>query len=575
MRIIPAFRPDIRLLLPVAALLTLLLAGCASTPPPAGLSPAPDVPPRQVAQAVLQPTTDDETPSAEAPAENWPLQRILEEREDLAQLDRLYRQSLELLSRTDLITARDILFVLADEAATRTSGDEDPVARDYLASLERRVALLAGLVAEESHLNHSVAPDDSLLAAVWDDLKGLSLPDSLIPVTGEQRRAIEIDLLNVRNDLVKQWVDYFTDRGRPSVEAWFQRMAAVDSLVYAEFDAAGLPRELILLAAIESGYSPRALSSAKALGYWQFMAGTARHFNLRCDWWVDERQDLEFSTRAAARYLSVLYDMFNDWGLVLAAYNTGEHRVERALKLAGHDNLWNLNLPWQTKNHVAKFIALAQLAADPAAYGFTIPATADLAYDVVDVTDATDLDLIARCAEVDPAAVLELNPALLRRATPPGRTDYPVKVPAGSGAKCRERLQRIPAAERLTWRRHTVERGETLGGIATRYGTGVQDIAALNRIKDVGRIHPGDKLLIPMPAALAERSERRAADAGHYVPPEGYERVTYKVKNGDTLLGIARRLGVTLKHLTHVNRLAASAVIHPGQRLYAYRPPRS
>ena len=142
-------------------------------------------------------------------------------------------------------------------------------------------------------------------------------------------------------------------------------------------------------------------------------------------------------------------------------------------------------MPWQTRNHVMKFAAAARIGADPQKYGFDPPPDASsLAYDVVPVTDATEVGLIAECADVSRDEVAALNPALLRGATPPGRTDYPVRVPSGSGKLCARKLRDIPAEKRLTWRRHTVERGETLSQIAGNYGTSVADIARLNKIRD-------------------------------------------------------------------------------------------
>ncbi len=461
----------------------------------------------------------------------------------------------------------------------------------------RLVSLPASGVSEEQLPNQIVAADDSLVALVYDEMRGLSLPDSLIPVTVGERNAIEQDLQILDHDEVQRWVDHFTGPGRGFMQAWLTRKAACDSLIYSRLDAAGLPRELIWLAAIESGFSPRIRSSAGAVGYWQFMAGTARHFKLQCDWWVDERHDLELATTAAAKYLTQLYHMFGDWTLVIAAYNTGEHRIERAIQAAGHDDVRRLRMPEQTRNHVLKFAAALQVGRDPAAYGFDVPSVPDIAFDTVPVTDATDVALIAECAGVDRDAVAALNPSLLRGATPPERSDFRVRVPAGTGERCAIELAAVPPEKRLTWRRHTVGRGETLSQIAKSYGTRVRDIADLNKIRDVSRIHPGDKLLIPMPGVRAPRDPERTvaiaqtaeakpaapaaaksapapANVGAYTPPPGYERVSYRVKSGDTLFDIARRLGVTLKHIISVNGLRASSVIHPGQRLHAYRPPR-
>ncbi len=443
--------------------------------------------------------------------------------------------------------------------------------------------------------SRALALGDSLVAVGLADVRGLSLPDTLIPVTLPERTAIEQDLQILDHDQVQRWVDHFTGPGRGFMQTWLNRKAACDSLIYDHLDAAGLPRELIWLAAIESGFNPRVRSSAGAVGTWQFMAGTARHFNLQCDWWVDERHDIELATNAAAKYLSQLYHMFGDWTLVIAAYNTGEHRIERAIKAAGHDDVRRLRMPEQTRNHVLKFAAALQVGRDPAAYGFEVPAMPDLTFDTVPIGDATDVSLIAECAGVEGDVVAALNPGLLRGATPPERSDFRVRVPRGTGERCARELAAVPPEKRLTWRRHTVGRGETLSQIATHYGTRVRDIADLNKIRDVSRIHPGDRLLIPMPGARAPREPERTiakatpaavkatppaiakaaappAKSGADTPPDGYERVSYRVRSGDTLFEIARRLGVTLKHIISVNGLRASSIIHPGQRLHAYRP---
>lgn len=504
--------------------------------------------------------------------DTYPLQDVLSRRSDLAELDALFRESLNLLADGLVAPASDKLFILKDHLYDFAPASDDTIAVAYLASLERRVSLLSGVVAEEQVLSVNVIPGDSLLSEAYADIKGLAFPDSLIPISGEQRRAIESDLLTIDNRQVAKWMDYFLGQGGRHFSLWLSRMSAFDSLIYSELDAAGLPRELIYLSAIESGFNTNARSNVGAVGPWQFMPATGRHFNLRSDWWVDERRDILLSTRAATKYLSQLYNRFGDWALVLAAYNTGEHRVERAIRLAGHDNFWELHLPTQTRNHIPKIIAAARIGSDPKAYGLEVEIREDISFDTVQVTDATDLELIARCAGVSAESVKELNPGLIRGATPPGKTDYAVKVPLGQGGICQAELRKVPFSERLTWRRHTVERGETLGRIARNYGTSVRDITRLNNLSNSALIHPGDKLLIPMPAALSDQIQSRAREDGHYVPPAGYERVSYKVKKGDTLGGVARKLGVSLKHIRSVNNIHKTNIIRPGQRLYAYRP---
>jgi membrane-bound lytic murein transglycosylase D len=432
---------------------------------------------------------------------------------------------------------------------------------------------LAGLLAEGQAIGELTAASDSALAASYGRLRGLAFPDSLVPITGRHRRALAADLLRVDNPAVQQWIDYFTGPGRRQFDHWLSRKASTDSLVTALLDRAGLPRELLYLAMIESGLSCYARSGVGAVGPWQFMPGTAKRYGLRCDWWVDERRDLELSTRAAVAYLSTLYEQFQDWALVLAAYNAGEARIARAIQRAGHDNFWRLHLPQQTAAHIPKFIAAARIGEAPARFGFAEAAKEPLAYDVVEVSDATDLGVIAKCAGVPDDELPALNPALLRRTSPPDSPRYPVRVPFGCGDRCERELRRIPPERRLTWRQHRVASGQTLSHIASQYGTSVTSLREANHLKNVNMIRPGDQLLIPMPAVLADKARQREEEKGHYVPPDGYERVSYRVKAGDTLGAIARRLGVSLKHLRKVNGLSSS-LIRPGQKLYAYRPPR-
>jgi len=490
----------------------------------------------------------------------------------LEDLEVLFATALEHASTGETDLAQDHLFVLQDQVDGAAPAAADSLYLAHRASLNRRAWLLAGVLTEQAAFSGEPGLADSLLATGYGSLAQADFPDSLVPATGTTLPVITADLLKVDNQAVRKWENYFTGRGRHNFQYWIDRTAAADSLVSIILAEHGLPRELIYLAMIESGMSPRAVSSVSAVGPWQFMSGTAKDYDLRNTWWVDERRDLEMSTRAAARYLEDLHRRFGDWALVLAAYNSGGGRIARKIRLHGHDDFWNMRLPSQTTDYVPKFIAAARIGEDPEKYGFEKGRLQTLAYDVVPVDDATDLGLIARCAGVETGVVRNLNPALLRGASPPDLKGYPVRVPAGSGNKAAKALARVPADKRLTWRRHRVQRGETLGHIARNYGTSVDDIARLNKLGNVHMIRPGDQLVIPMPAELANKARNRADEKGHYVPPNGYVRVSYKVKSGDTLGGIARKLGVSLVHLRKVNNIHQSSMIHPGQRIYAYRP---
>lgn len=491
----------------------------------------------------------------------------------VSRLEVLYQQALSALAAGQFDCAQDLLFILQDQAHSVMPATSDSLRHAYRQSFARRCVLLSGLLAEGRAFAQGAATNDHLLDRAYGDLSGGAFPDSLFPVTGANRSTLTADLLRIDNPSVRKWEEYFRGPGNTHFQYWLQRKSAVDSLVTSILREAALPPELIYLAMIESGLSNHARSSVGAVGPWQFMPGTAKMFDLRHDWWVDERRDLELATRAAAANLQRLYSEFQDWALVLAAYNSGENRVARAIRLAGHNNYWRLRLPRQTVDFVPKFIAAARLgeqsAGDDSTTSESLPR---LTYDVVGVDDATDLGLIARCAGVDVEQVQALNPALLRNASPPDSPGYPVRIPVGTADRCLRELRKVPADKRLTWRKHRVQRGDTLSEIAGRYGTTVRELSSLNDLSSIHLIRPGDQLLIPMPARLVAKARDRAQENGHYVPPDGYERVSYRVRSGDTLSGIARKLGVSLRHLRKVNGIPASSLIHPGQRLYAYRP---
>jgi membrane-bound lytic murein transglycosylase D len=546
--------------------MALALTACSQSPVPVtGAAPTAAEPDtvRVLANAPVDTVPDlppdwPEAPAGESTPETW---------------EALYAEALATASTGEASAARDLLFTLQELATGPEPAEADSLYLQHRRSIQRRITLLGGLLAEQTAYHGLPASADSVLTAEYLGLRGLGFPDSLVPATGTVLPPLQADLLKVQHGKVDRWVDYFTGRGRRHFQVWLDRRAALNSVITPILAEEGLPAELIYLAMIESGLSTRARSSVGAVGPWQFMPGTAKAYGLKIDWWVDERRDLEKSTRAAAHYLGDLHAEFGDWALVLAAYNSGEGRVRRQLRTNGHDNYWNYRLPRQTVEYVPKYIAAARIGSDPAAYGFTLADPADLTWEFLSVDDATDLGLVAECAGVPEAEVLALNPALLRRATPPGVKRFPVRVPVGTAEQASASLRKIPAAKRLTWRKHEVQRGETLSHIAARWGTSVRSIQEANAMGRTTLLHPGDQLLIPMPQDLSDQARRRAELAGRYVPPAGYERVTYQVRPGDTLGTIARRLGVSVSHLKKVNGIKDTRKLRAGKTIAAYRPP--
>jgi len=345
-------------------------------------------------------------------------------------------------------------------------------------------------------------------------------------------------------------------------------------------------QDIICVALIESGFDLKARSYAKAVGPWQFIAGTARIYGLRVDWWYDERRDIVASTYAASNYLKDLYGLWNDWLLALAAYNCGEYRVARAMARQKTQDFWSLDLPKQTERYVPKFLASLYIVRDPAKYGFTIPDVEPVAFDEVPVKDATDLKVIADFSSTTADYLADLNPAILRWCTPP-EMEVAVKVPVGTAEQCSSRLAAIPPENRVTWRKHQVKSGETLSQIADRYHTEVSTLKTLNRIKNAHTIRAGSTLIVPMQGANAEvasskpqyREKRRTVSketleqyAKRFEPPSNFKRVSYVVKKNDTLGEIAEAHRTSVKKVREWNNLSYRAYIHPGQELTIFVP---
>ncbi len=357
----------------------------------------------------------------------------------------------------------------------------------------------------------------------------------------------------------------FSGPRRRTLALAFQRGERYLPMIRRVLREEGLPEDLAYLALVESHFKPDARSPAGAVGMWQFIESTARASGLRVDWWVDERLDPELATRAAARHLKELYALFDDWDLALAAYNAGPGAVGRALRRCNVSDFWGLlaagGLRSETCRYVPKFYAAVSVARNPKAYGLTWERGSDLwAYDTVLVDSPVDVGTVARLAGVDRRVVEGLNPALLRGCTPPGSPAYPVRVPVGKGNLVATALERLPPERRLAFKRYRVEPGDTLWGIARRFGTRVAAIRDLNRVRSARRIRPGQDLVVPVPEGRTVKSLGRRVDT----PVRGGE---YRVKRGDTLWGIARRFGTTVARLQRWNSLAKGSVLRPGRVL--------
>ncbi len=380
------------------------------------------------------------------------------------------------------------------------------------------------------------------------------------------------DLPVVLNEQVMRAINFYQKRGRKSMEKGLARVGRFRNLFEEAFEEAGLPLDLIYMAHVESLFNPRAYSRARAKGLWQFTAGTARLYGLNIDWWIDERSDIVKSTRAAARYLKELYEKFGDWYLVMAAYNGGPGRVERILQRRGKMDFWEMSrrrlVPRETRNFVPTILAAIIIFNDPERFGFQVEPQAPLSFDQFPLEFQVDLHTVARLANVGPEEIAALNPELRRGLTPFERQDYRLKVPEGLGEKLSRQLAALPPQERIRMVHHRVRSGETLSGIADRYGTSISAIAQVNRLRNVHRIALNQDLMIPLAGAVPGSRPSRSASSFRATPRNGH----HVVRRGDSLYRISRLYGVRLRSLLRWNNLSSSSTIYPGQQIRIETP---
>lgn len=425
-------------------------------------------------------------------------------------------------------------------------------------------------------------PDDeeALDPETLEDNAALQTVDAVPPEEEGETVFIDektFDFPIVDNEKVRYFVDYFSGPIKKNVHNWLERSTRYLPMMREVFAEAGLPRDLVYLAMIESGFNNKAFSRARASGPWQFIEGTGRAYGLSNDWWRDERRDPEKATRAAARHLADLYRMFDgDWYLALAAYNAGAGKIKRAIERYGTRDFWELThgsyLREETKHYVPKMLAGLLIAKHPEYYGFTdLNYQEPLAYEQVDIPSVTDIEVIAKLVDSDYETIKQLNPELKRWSTPPGVENYQVRLPVGSGAMFAERYAQLPENQRANFVYHKVKKGDTPGALARRYNVRTDDILRFNKLRSTRSLRVGQNLLIPLnPEAgkmsLAELRESLRDDAPAAKAGKGGTK-NYTVRSGDSLWKIAKRFSVSEKQLRSWNGLGGKSRLKVGQTL--------
>src|ERR1700675_3751520 len=364
----------------------------------------------------------------------------------------------------------------------------------------------------------------------------------------EAAKNISHDLPLTVNDEGLSFLNFFqTPRGPAIVGTGLRRAGRYRRRIARVLHEEGVPQDLIYLAQAESAFQPLALSRAGARGIWQFVAYRGQQYGLRHTWWIDERQDPEKATRAAAQHLRDLYGLFGDWYLAIAAYNCGPGNVQKGVERTGYADFWELYkrnvLPRETKNYVPIILALTLIAKDAAHYGISVDPEREVETDVVKPGRAIDLRLVAETIDVDVATLRTLNPPLLRLATPDDPS-FELHLPTGTAERFSAEIADIPADKWVSWRRHRVEAGETLTSIAKKYRVTAAAISDANNLDRHAALDVGEKLIIPASAPAESKSRL----------------VRYRVRKGDTLGGIADRFSVPTEDLRKWNHMKTGHV---------------
>jgi len=402
-------------------------------------------------------------------------------------------------------------------------------------------------------------------------LEPLPVSDSSIDLWQRIRRGFAMPDLENRNAANStRWY-----AARPD---YLGRMAGRANLylfhIVEEIERRGMPTELALLPFVESAMQPEAESRAKAAGLWQFIPSTGKLYQLEQNLWQDERRDVVESTRAALDYLQKLYDDFGDWHLALAAYNCGEGCVARAVNRARarrqSTDYSRLRLPRETQGYVPKLQAIKNIVRDPAAYGVELPAIRNEPYfAVLRKTRDIDVDTAARLAEMPVDEFRELNPSF-NRPLIIGAGEANLLLPADRADIFLANLAAFEATGQplASWTTYTVQNTDTVENIASRVGVSSDHLREANRIPKRHKLAAGSTILIPRDETMTDDVAPEQLEAAlSLLPDRGAQRIiTYRVRRGDTLSGIARRYRITMDEIVELNKLR-SRQLFAGQRL--------
>ncbi len=407
--------------------------------------------------------------------------------------------------------------------------------------------------------------DQKFEASPLDDLSKLELTQEETNIeTVQSQQQFQLVQVAVSNNslglkfqvhpMIQQYINYFQGRGRATMATGLYRSGMFMRMARRIFREEGIPENMAWLGQVESAWKPTAMSWAAASGLWQFIPGTGSRFGLRKNAYVDERNSFELATQAAARYLKFLANRYNgNWELAMAAYNSGEGNVDRAIARAGVANFWIAYpyLPKETRNYVPTILATILIANNPQQYGFgQVRPAPQLMYDQVRVPSSTSLGLLAQASDTTVEYLRYLNPELRTSMTPP--EPYVVRVPAGKAGEVVAIFKRMPNTKVNTTALSKAVTGETWQNISNRTGISVADLMAANP----GMAVPSGKVFIPNGNGVKNTSYQRPTNQPTTVPTTGGVRVV-KAVSGDTVVKVAQRYGANAVEVANLNGMTS------------------
>ena len=453
---------------------------------------------------------------------------------------------------------------------------------DITAAMQTPVPATADEAMTEQVAQRSVAPGSLVSQPTLAPQDSADLPgppaDSLVTVKQSdllERLRSGFQLEDVDEPGVAAQLNWFANHP-DFLERTFGRAELWLYYIVGQLEQRNMPRELALLPVIESAFEPYAYSRARAAGLWQFISDTGHRFGLKQDWWYDGRRDPIEATRAALDYLQELHDQFNgDWLLAIAAYNCGELTVGRAIqkneRLGKPTDFWHLKLPSETHGYVPELLAMRRLVANPARYGIEFSHILNEPYFVqISTGGQIDLKVVADIAGISTEDLYELNPAFHRWATDP-TGPHSLLVPVDAAEGLQQALAQLTPEQRMRIEHYTVRHGDTIASISTRFDTKPEVIRELNELSASARPVIDTMLLVPSNSAVLPEKVARAAmlvdSPVRARRHRGLRPDIRVVRRGDTLYGIAQRLGTDVQTLAQNNGLRPGDRLHAGQKL--------